>query len=157
MEFWLYLGIARMAWGTYLEPYNPSKSARNKVPQSARLSAGGGLTAIWAMPKQKLHRFRWCVPKRRDTALDITVVNPFQQALVARASDEGQICKKRKNQHKRIFAPQKLANQPKIQTEPLKTKKLSHLCTILKISTAVYNPKHRKNCECCPLSLFIVR
>ena len=31
-----------MAWGTYLEPYNPSKNARSKVPQSARLSAGGG-------------------------------------------------------------------------------------------------------------------
>ena len=34
-----------------LEPYNPSKSARKKVPKSARLSAGGGLTAIWAMAK----------------------------------------------------------------------------------------------------------
>ena len=30
-----------------LEPYNPSKSARKKVPNSA----GGGLTAIWAMAK----------------------------------------------------------------------------------------------------------
>ena len=29
--------LARMAWDTYLEPYNPLRSARNKVPQSVHL------------------------------------------------------------------------------------------------------------------------
>ena len=39
------------------------KSARKKVPQSARLSAGGGAKAKRAMPKCPGHEFEWGFPK----------------------------------------------------------------------------------------------
>ena len=39
------------------------KSARKKVPQSARLSAGGGAKAKRAMPKCLGHEFEWGFPK----------------------------------------------------------------------------------------------
>ena len=42
-----------MVWGTFLllEPYNPSKSA-----PECPFECGGGLTAIWAMAKQKQNK-----------------------------------------------------------------------------------------------------
>ena len=43
LDFGAVKTLARMVWGTFF---------RNEVPQSARLSAGGGgAKAIWAMPK----------------------------------------------------------------------------------------------------------
>ena len=36
--------------------------ARKKVPQSARLSAGGGPIAIWAMPKCRGRQTKWVFP-----------------------------------------------------------------------------------------------
>ena len=44
---------------------NMLKSAQKKVPQSARLSAGGGgAKFISAMPKCLGHEFKWCFPNR---------------------------------------------------------------------------------------------
>ena len=42
-----------MVWGTFftIRTIQPFKKCPKKVPQSARLSAGGGLNAIWAMPE----------------------------------------------------------------------------------------------------------
>ena len=39
------------------------KSTRKKVPQSGRLSAGGGAKAKRAMPKCPGHEFEWGFPK----------------------------------------------------------------------------------------------
>ena len=46
--------LAQMVWGTFFG---------DKVPQSARLSAGrGGAKAIRAMPKCLQHEFEWGFP-----------------------------------------------------------------------------------------------
>ena len=42
------------------------KSSRKKVPQSARLSAGGGAKAKRAMPKCPQHEFEECFPNIGD-------------------------------------------------------------------------------------------
>ena len=51
------------------------KSAREKVPQSARLSAGGDAKAIWAMPKCLLRFLMWGFPYRSLLFLALVDVN----------------------------------------------------------------------------------
>ena len=57
-----------MVWGTYrfrkhATLQNGKKWPKKKVPQSARLSAGGGgQIAIWAMPKCRGHQTKWVLP-----------------------------------------------------------------------------------------------
>ena len=50
------------------------KSRLKKVPQSARLSAGGGVIAIWAMPKQRWGQAERGFPYRDLTCLRFLIL-----------------------------------------------------------------------------------
>ena len=70
LDFWGVLTLAGMVWGTYSEKMVKKngkngkmvKSRLKKVPQSARLSAGGGVIAIWALPTWRWGQVERCFP-----------------------------------------------------------------------------------------------
>ena len=66
-----------------IQPCRMVKNCPKKVPQSARLSAGGGPIAIWAMPKWRGRQNLWVFPKGaregRDPVGQYGCIPPLQE------------------------------------------------------------------------------